>query len=497
MAATGAPAKAPLWPKGVKIPFIVVSGEFGSGKTLWLLSIDHRSFIIFDFEGSAETYEAGLGMTRVTSTEELIACTAACVRVDMNAAMLRIKADGKWTALDRYLLFIKFVSVIPAGRFRVCACDTASEIEQGLMDYVRSNPSQFNYTPAQFAGSVALFMGAVKTYMKKVFGDIITRFETTGCTVHMRDVFKNGKPTGEREAKGKETLMELASLYLELERAPNTQEPSGKKIKDRVSFFALDGDGELSPQTVLPPRMPRCTPGQIRAYINNPPDFSNLAAGERVTRKSLSDDEKLKIEAQIASDRAAAAVAQSQMAETMAASGARVAQAQGVAAPAAATAPQTDVPAGGGNSPASIAPAGSSAPMMMHPPTAGSGPVPVSDQPSPQRTEEQIVSERQQKLLVEAANLKKGLDLGPEQWDVLLTKLSAPMDPATGKRTARLLSEQSLEHLTNYLQKLVVKREEAAMANSAEEALNRAAASTTPPGTSQTPAAAGALAGNA
>ena len=60
--------------------------------------------------------------------------------------------------------------------------------------------------------------------------------------------------------------------------------------------FSADGND----QPILPPRIPQCTPDAIRRYIANPPNFSKLEVGERLPDQSMSDDERLRMNAQIA-----------------------------------------------------------------------------------------------------------------------------------------------------------------------------------------------------
>lgn len=279
----------PLWPKGMKIPFIGVTGEYQAGKTLFGLLIDPTRTIVFDTEKSSETYEGSLGFTRI----------------DLSDAMRAKFPAGDYRPVQLFEAWLQMVQKVKPGQYRVMLLDTLSEIETGLVDYVRRNPNRFGYTSAQFAKSEALMWGAAKDFWKQILTDITGRVETFVTIAHMRDKWAGNRPTGQREAKGKETIMEMASLYLELNRDPvngkTPEKPAAKVLKSRLSVFLLDKEsGEMEPHPVLPPRLPVCTPAAIRNYIENPPDYSKLKKAEKVQERTLSEDERLLIQREIA-----------------------------------------------------------------------------------------------------------------------------------------------------------------------------------------------------
>ena len=196
---------AGIW-AGKNIGVIVVTGEKGEGKTLFCTTIDPANTLVYDNEGSSADYES-LGFERV----------------DVAAELIRKYPGKNAKPIDRFLWWRDDVKVrVQPGKFSVVVVDPASEIESGLTQYVKEHPAEFGYTKSQFDQAAPLFWGAVKDFWKSILDDLRTRCETICLTVHMRDEFKGGRPTGKREAKGKETLFELASLYLEMER-PRTR----------------------------------------------------------------------------------------------------------------------------------------------------------------------------------------------------------------------------------------------------------------------------------
>ena len=276
--------KADLW-GGIKIPVLGVCGEKFSGKTLLLASIDPANTCMIDLEDSSESYNIQFGQ-RVSLYDEML------------------KKHGKnATPLQCFEWFSAFVESIPAGKFTVLAVDPISDIESGLVDYVKANPAKFGHTAQQYEKASGLLWMDVKSHWKMMLGILSRKVQTFAFSVHMGNVFKAGAPTGKRAPKGKETLFELASLYLEVERKPDDKgkiekKPSAKVLKSRLAISRFV-DGELEHFPVLPPRLDVATPAAIRAYIKAPPDYSKLKKSELVAPEHLSEDDKLEIQREI------------------------------------------------------------------------------------------------------------------------------------------------------------------------------------------------------
>lgn len=317
MAATAILPEAPaeLW-SDLEIEVIGGTGEFSSGKTLFGLTIDPGPrTICWDNEGSVTTY-APIGFKRV----------------DMAAELRKKFGKRDYRPLDRFALWLESVRSCEPGQYTVGMVDPISEIEAGLAQYVQENPTKFGYTAKQFEGSAALFWGAVKDYWKQILDDLRTRFKTFYFTTHMRDEFKGGRPTGNREPKGKETLWELASLFLEFRRDANSEIPSANVLKTRVAKTSFEG-GKLLIVPCLPPRLAEATPAAIREYIDNPPDYNHLAARERLEPESLTEDERLRLRAYVAEKEAEAANANASAEEKRAKAAAAQREAAAKAAP--------------------------------------------------------------------------------------------------------------------------------------------------------------------
>lgn len=303
---TAEKTKFPLW-GDVEIEVIVGTGHFSSGKSLFGLTICPGSqTLVYDNEGSNTTYRS-FGFDHV----------------DMAKTLISLYPTG-YTSEHRYKWWKQdAITKGKTGQYRVLMVDPFSEIEQGLARYVENNPQVFGYTANQFKLSSGLFWGCVKDALKADLDLLRTYYETIYLTVHMRQEFKGGKPTKKMEPKGKTTLMELASLFLEFSRKPDPAgvirpEPSATVLKSRLSHISIKPDGGFDILPILPPRIPTATPAEIRRYIATPANYNRLKKDEKLVTEVMSDEERLVLESQIAEDNRAAQEAELAKAERMA-----------------------------------------------------------------------------------------------------------------------------------------------------------------------------------
>jgi hypothetical protein len=273
-------ARPPLWPQPIEV--LGLAGEFASGKTLFGLTIaPGPDTLAYDWEKSCAPY-GSLGFTRVDVPAELMAAKS-----------------GDCTYLDMYVWWRQHVLAQPRGKYRVILLDPASDVESGLADWVMQNPRQFGRTPLQYQKSTGLFWGDVKQAWKLLLMEIANRCETFAFTVHMGSVFgADGKPTGKRKVKGKETLSELASLFLQLERKANPKgevpaKPAAVVLKSRLVSMIVAAGGEVETTPTLPPRLPVATPATIRRYMAAPPDYARLKPDELAPEQTMSEDDRL------------------------------------------------------------------------------------------------------------------------------------------------------------------------------------------------------------
>lgn len=275
----------PLWPQNIEI--IGCTGEFASGKTLFALTIapgvrpgtsDARTKV-YDTEKSSGSYQ-GLKFDRVSIPD----------------VMAKLKPAG-YKPIDTFTWWWDDVKKTAPGRYDVIVIDTISEIEDGLVEWVGKNPTYFGHSSGQYLKMSGIMWGDVKSLWKTILSDVSSRCQTFVFCAHMANVWAADKPTGKRKAKGKETLMELASLYLEMERKPDKNgvvpaKPSAILKKSRLTHMTLDENGDPKIVPCLPPRIPVCTPAEIRKYMNTPPDPDALKPEERAPEERLSADER-------------------------------------------------------------------------------------------------------------------------------------------------------------------------------------------------------------
>jgi hypothetical protein len=299
-AAAAAPTQRPsLWPK--PIPVIGVTGPIGSGKTTFGLLIDPTRTLIYDEENSSKSYE-DFGAVRVDVHKELHA-----------------KFPAGYKPIQAFEWWLADVRSRPAGKFSVIMLDTVGLIENGLVDYVEANPGAFGHTPAQHKNqNGAMKWGDVSKFWKQTLLDLSARCEAFVFTTHMTDVRANGEATGKLKPKGNKVLMEIASLYLELERKRNSkgetpEQPSAKVIKSRLvtAPVADAATGELKVHRILPPYLPVATPHAIRQYFAKPAG-DQLRPDEQLPEEKLSDDDKLQLQAKIAEANARVAESESE-----------------------------------------------------------------------------------------------------------------------------------------------------------------------------------------
>jgi hypothetical protein len=293
----------------MEIEVFGATGEFATGKTILGLSIapgvhpEGHPFagkprtLYLDLEKSGATY-GGTG----------------CLRIDVPAELA--KAYGaNYTAKQLAEWFNLLPSKLKPGQFDVIVVDPVNDIESGEVDVVKANPEAHGYTKNQFLASVGLLMAAMKAHWKKLLMGYSNVCKCFFFTTHLRDEFKGGKPSGKREPRGKETLAELASLYLWLERLPDekgvvSDKPSAIVLKQRLADTRMNAAGELEIVNLMPPRIPVATVQAIRAYIANPPDYSKLAVAERVIEKPASEEELCQLRLATAEAQTMAATAQ-------------------------------------------------------------------------------------------------------------------------------------------------------------------------------------------
>lgn len=279
------PAKlAAIWPQPLEI--IGVTGPIGSGKTLFGLTIDPRNTLVYDEEKSSKPYES-LGFTRI----------------DIHDEMQRQHPRG-YRAIDVFTWWWNHAMSVPVGKYSVIMCDTFGLIENGLVDWVKANPGHFGHTEAQHkAKNGAMMWGDAAKHAKIILLAVAARCQTFIYTMHMGR--KGDAENAPLVPKGGKTLMELPSLYLQMDLTADAknrgQPPSATVLKTRLVSFGTDpATGAITTVPTLPPRLPAATPHAIRGYMAAPPEVGRLKPEEQVVEQRMSEDEKLLLRAQAA-----------------------------------------------------------------------------------------------------------------------------------------------------------------------------------------------------
>lgn len=333
-----------LW-HGARIPIIVVSGEVNSGKTLFGLTIDddcrlrnddgefigEPKTLIWDQEGSAEPYAEALNF----DWRDVRQCIADGKHLEVRQAdanaphwlkVLLQNADVQDNP-QASLFRAWYMDLLdtPSDSYRVGMVDTFTPLQEGLIEWLKGHPLAFGRTKEQYTKASSMFLWPdVKAVLAHVLAtECRLRFETFVISVHLKNEWKSGAKTGERIPEGLDIIDKLATLHLELDRTPKNKGKQAPRVpsaivrKERLVVF---GDTPEDDKPILPPRLPKATPTAIREYIHNPPDYSNLKVEERLPSRDLSEDQKLMLQATIASDQRMteeARLAQSQIVSTV------------------------------------------------------------------------------------------------------------------------------------------------------------------------------------
>lgn len=287
----------PIWGDQV-IEVLGVTGPIDSGKTLFLLSIaEPERTCIYDCEKSSSNY-VSLGFKRV----DLI-----------DLAMK--KSKGVYSPLEMYIAFKESISKIKPGEFDVVAVDPASELESGIVDYVKSKYAEYGFKSAEsFVRMEGRFWQAVNCELKISIMNLVAKIQTFAFSMHLRSEYVDGKPTKRQTPKGKKVFNELTSLYIELSRPkphpnkPAIRIPRGRVLKSRLCHLRKTPTG-FRKITILPEQLPEATPDAIRAYIASPADWDNPKDGEVYTDPVLSETEKIEAQSRVAENNRLAAEA--------------------------------------------------------------------------------------------------------------------------------------------------------------------------------------------
>lgn len=247
----------PLWPNDYKIPLIVVTGAFGSGKTSFALDIDpvlkgtgKTRTLIVDCENSAADYENQYEMDRIDVPQQFVGLTPAQM----------------WNRVKDTVL-----SKVRTGQYTNVIFDTFSPLQEGAFENHKSGDTMKTWSETK--RDIEKFLTEVGAYVQTII-----------VIVHLRA--KKDKSM-EKEPKGVETLKQLASFYLYLHRdpkgtvtiggkqypaCPNFPYPSGIILKSRLNVTTDQKDeyGGYIRRPLLPDRIPVATPAAIRSrYIHN------------------------------------------------------------------------------------------------------------------------------------------------------------------------------------------------------------------------------------
>lgn len=296
------------WQWGDPPKFVVVSGEFSSGKTRFCIGSGAKPARIkaLDFEGGTRLFAKQLGIDYTD------------VAMLMNSRFPR-----GYQPQDVLPVIDELMANIQDEEYDVLFLDNASPLEDAISQDVEKNPNRYGISQKQLERGGGIKWGAVKNAYFQRMQKWGAKFSQVFIAVHMRDKYSgnkpelgpNGKP--KREPKGLETLEMVADLFVILKRENGAKFPSAKVQKERlnVSIYVADprnpplgvtaadveehlkiDDNNYMPGIVtkpyLPPRIPVCTWPAIKGYMKSPVDLSALKDDERPEQDVITDDDR-------------------------------------------------------------------------------------------------------------------------------------------------------------------------------------------------------------
>jgi len=238
-----------------KLGIIKVSGRYGTGKTLFGLTCPSGPILHLDTEFSSEAYSGVVEFTRMDIRS----------LVDLRV----ILGIGTPTTEQSE----RGIFAIGDTQFGTIVLDTIPTIEDWLVEEIHSIGG------ALTAGDrlSGLGWGELKRRERGILMRLRQKCKILIITAHMRLEFAGKRPTGRYQPKGKETISELASLSIILERDQNNQIPSAIVEKSRL----LSSD--MVP--MLPPRIPQCTWEHLVSYLLKPSNWDELSDEEKAEKR--------------------------------------------------------------------------------------------------------------------------------------------------------------------------------------------------------------------
>lgn len=234
-------------------------------------------------------------------------------RINVMSEMQKLHPKG-YKPVDLFLWWLNYVRQLPVGKYRVIVLDPITDLERGMTDWVFANPTHFGHTAQQYQKMSGIAWGDLRDYYKSIVADLSVRCETLYYTCHLGIEFEGNQATGKKKVKGKSTLHELASVFLWFSRKPDHKgvkpnAPAARVLKSRLLSTRMGDDGELKMEQVLPPVMSVCTPKTLREAFAKPAGGREIDDIERHVEDVLSDEDRLRLEIQLAESQRDASLA--------------------------------------------------------------------------------------------------------------------------------------------------------------------------------------------
>ena len=104
------------------------------------------------------------------------------------------KHSNGYTPKQAFEYWYSCIQAINPGEFTVIATDPISDIEDGLVEWVKSRYKDFGFKSAEaFQSTGGIFWSKVKSEWKRILADLAARCQTFAFTSHLKAVWRHGK----------------------------------------------------------------------------------------------------------------------------------------------------------------------------------------------------------------------------------------------------------------------------------------------------------------
>lgn len=252
---------------------VFVTGQRGLGKTIFGVQTDLPENICFlDFESKGAYWNELLNFG---------------LYVDVPSAVAQEMKGKDFGGREIWKYTKKLIDDLPPNKFTTLVIDTVGDFESYLGEEIRFAPNLYGVKANQVGGG----FGGIYPALGAQIESILSRLHAKGVRVvvaiaHTKSAWAAGGPVPNKLRSHGNSIWHDRSM-LELVLLPSgTDTPAALVQKESLAGVKLNREtGTFEFKRRLPLRLPRCTWGEIRNYLDNPADLSDPKEGELPTEE--------------------------------------------------------------------------------------------------------------------------------------------------------------------------------------------------------------------